>query len=270
MNNLEKLTEATILALQGKLVEKENPKNRVINAKIRQGDKYIDDLIAFGLTAGVFIDISSDEEFNVPKELEQYVSRYDDEVITIPNKQVYDELVKTFGSSNVTLFIGLGKLEDYTPVYNVNDKVAVYTGEDGYVVNEVDSNFDIYNFLQTKSDRTTGVEDDGYISNDTKYGTNAKYSDDTLKNSPDLINKVKSDIKQYNTQKSQSNQLKKDIDKLSRTNDSSFKNDNEIITKSNKLDNIEKEIRDNSTNDGSFDINKARQNYKDRTGRRTV
>lgn len=100
MNNLEKLTEATILALQGKLIEKENPKNRVINAKIRQGDKY--------------------------------------------------------------------------------------------------------------------------------------------------------------------------IDKLSRTNDSSFKNDNEIITKSNKLDNIEKEIRDNSTNDGSFDINKARQNYKDRTGRKTV
>ena len=208
MNNLDKLTEATILALQGKLVEKENPGNRVINAKIRQGDKYIDDLIAFGLTAGVFVDINADEGFNVPKRLEQYISSYDDEVIPVPSKQVYDDLVKTFGSNNVTLFIGLGKLDDYTPVYNVNDKVAVYMGDDGYEVNSVDSNYDLYNFLQTKSDRIDGVDDDDYVSNNTKYRTNAEYSDDTLKNSPDLINRVKSDIKQYNTQKSQSNQLK--------------------------------------------------------------
>lgn len=44
MNNLEKLTEATMLALQGKLEEKENFDNRVINAQIRQVDKNIDDL----------------------------------------------------------------------------------------------------------------------------------------------------------------------------------------------------------------------------------
>lgn len=269
MNNLDKLTEATILALQGKLVEKENPENRVINAKIRQADKYIDDLIASGLTIGVYIDISNDERLNIPEELKQYISKYDDDIVTIPNKQVYDEIVKTFGNK-VTLFVGLGELDEYTPVYNVTEKMVVYIGDDGYDANDVDSNFDIYNFLEIKSDRVGDVEVDDYISNDRKYRTNAKYSDDTLKNSPDLINSVKSDINHYNTQKTQRNQLKKDIDKLSKTNDRSFKNDEEIITKSKRLNNIEQDIKDNSRDDGSFDIDKARQDYKDINARRTV
>lgn len=269
MNNLDKLTEATILALQGKLIEKENPKNRVINAKIRQADKYIDDLIASGLSIGVYIDISSDERLNIPEELKQYISKYDDDIVTIPNKQVYDEILKTFGNK-VTLYVGLGELDEYTPVYNVTEKMVVYIGDEGYEVNDVDSNFDIYNYLETKSDRIGDIEDDEYVSNNTKYRTNAKYSDDTLKNSPDLINSVKSDIQQYNTQKAQRSQLKKDIDKLSKTNDRSFKNDEEIITKSNRLDNVEREIRNNSRDDGSFDTNKARQDYKDINAKRTV
>lgn len=267
MNNLDKLTEATILALQGKLVEKENPANRVINAKIRQGEKYIDDLIASGLTVGVYVPLEG-RDVEVPEELKPYVD-YSNlwEIKEIPDQSTYDELVKTVGKDWVALCVARGDIEeDITPKYNITDKDLMYVdyvdGEREFGTSSINnSNYDIYNFLLTRDDRTNNVY--GVAINKINYKNNAKYSGDTLKYSPDLINDVKSDLDVYNNKKTTQAQLRKDIDTLSKTNGSSFENDNEIISKSDELADVDEYIQDNSNADGSFDVNKSRQHNKE-------
>ena len=70
----------------------------------------------------------------------------------------------------------------------------------------------IYNFLSTRNDRTDDYY--GMASNKIKYGNNAKYSGDTLKYSPDLMQDVKFDLDSYNNKKAKQTQLRKDIDTL--------------------------------------------------------
>ena len=263
MNNLEKLTEATILALQGKLVEKENPANRVINAKIRQGEKYIDDLIASGLTVGVYIPADAIKG-DIPEEFKPYVD-YNSmwEISEIPDQNTYNELVKTFGKDIVVLCVANGDIEgDILPKYDITDNELIYVDDERECGTSPinNSNYDIYNFLSTRNDRTDDYY--GMASNKIKYGNNAKYSGDTLKYSPDLMQDVKFDLDSYNNKKAKQTQLRKDIDTLSKTNDRSFKNDDEIISKSDELANVDKYIQDNSNADGSFDVNKSRQRNK--------
>lgn len=264
MNNLDKLTEATILALQGKLVEKENPANRVINAKIRQGEKYIDDLIASGLTVGVYIPADAIKG-DIPEEFEPYVdcnSMW--EISEIPDQSTYNELVKTFGKDIVILCVAKGNIEsDILPKYDITDKELIYVDDEReFGTSSINnSNYDIYNFLLTRNDRIDDYY--GMASNNIKYRNNAKYSGDTLKYSPDLINDVKNDLNTYNNKKATQAQLRKDIDTLSKTNDDSFKNDNEIISKSDELADVDKYIQDNSNANGSFDVDKSRQHNKE-------
>lgn len=262
MNNLDKLTEATILALQGKLVEKENTTNRVINAKIRQGEKYIDDLITNGLTFGVYIPEEAIKG-DVPDEWEPYVDYESSwEISEIPDQSTYNELVKTFGKDNVILCVAKGDIEsDILPKYDITNQQLIYVDDGrGYGTSSINSNYDIYNFLLTRDDRIDDYY--GMTSNNIKYRNNAKYSDDTLKYSPELIGDVKYDLDYYNNKKATQAQLRKDIDTLSKTNDESFKNDDEIISKSKELADIDEYIQNKSNDDGSFNVNKSRQHNK--------
>lgn len=268
MNNLEKLTEATMLALQGKLEEKENLDNRVINAQIRQADKNIDDLHKAGLVTTVMLDgdinfdnLDSDEEL---KKFE----RATQEVMPVKSQDEYDKLIDAVGKDNVYLYVASSNYED-APAYSVSEKAVISPDtDDGWGTTPVNKNIDIFNYLKVKGNRIDN-ETGSYISNAEIYGNDAKNSDDNLKNSPLLRQGVKAKLNSFKQQQVNKNTLEKDIDTLAKNNDD-FSKDDEIIQKNKELKNVKKDIKDNSNDDGSFDVNKAREDIKNYYGIDTV
>lgn len=264
MTNLEKLTEATMLALQGKLFEKENKANRVINAKIRQADRYIDELIKDGLYFSVWVD-SSKANTGDNEDLIELAKKYDSMALPIDNQQEYNDLVQKLGSDCVYLFVtgepDPNEFDTPEPAYSVKDK-TLYSPSDYEKNIPVNKDVDIYNFLKVREDRIYDTDDYNFSNNDYKYGKNAKYSDDTLaKNGPELRASVKSDLDTFNQNKAKRTRLQKDLDKLNKDNDD-FSNDDEIIAKSQELDTVNNNIQKMSRADGSFDTAKARKSFK--------
>lgn len=264
MNNLEKLTEATMLALQGKLCEKENKANRVINAKIRQANKYIDELINAGLYFSVWVDDSKANTGN-DKDLIELAEKYNSEELPINSQNEYNDLVQKLGSDCIYLFVTAepspNEFDIPQPAYCVKDK-TIYNPTSGGNNIPVNKDTDIYNYLQVKSDRIYDYDSSDFSDNEYKYGQNAKYSDDTLaKNGSDLRASVKSDLDTFKQNKARKTRLQKDLDKLNKDNDD-FANDDEIIDKSQELDTVDDNIQKMSKDDGSFDTNKARKAFK--------
>lgn len=264
MNNLEKLVEATMLALQGKLCEKENKANRVINAKIRQADKYIDELINNGLYFSVWVDDRKANTGN-DEELIELVGKYSSGEVPINSQSEYNNLVQKLGNDCVYLYVtaepSSNGIDISLPIYGVKQKTLYSPADHGKNV-EINKDTDIYNFLQVRGDRVFNLDDYTFSDNEYKYGKNAKYSDDTLAmNGPDLRASVKSDLDTFKQNKARKTRLQKDLDKLNKDNDD-FANDDEIIDKSQELDTVNDNIQKMSKDDGSFDTNKARKAFK--------
>ena len=112
MNRFDKLQEATILALQGKLnenktsdilTEKENPENRAINAKIRQADKYIDDLLGLGLGVSLIFDMEISDYDEIANKLAGYDMEYidinGDYRIPLTSQKQYNDLMNIVNES---------------------------------------------------------------------------------------------------------------------------------------------------------------------------
>ena len=306
MNNLEKLTEATILALQGKLnenkkvcegvykdlledktsdilTEKENPENRAINAKIRQADKYIDDLLGLGLGVSLIFDMEISDYDEMSNKLAGYDMEYidinGDYRIPITSQKQYNDLMNIVNESPdlmktyLVVTTSPDVSEPANNVYNV-DKGYIYDYRYDYDYDfgsDINKDTDIYNFLISAKD--VEFDEDGMpISH--KYAANAKYSEDALdKNSARLRDDVETDLKNYKTAKDQQQQLSDKMNTLQKTNtksDNGFENDMDIINTQDELDTVNDKLKDLSREDGTFNMEKSREYSKNIRGNKTV
>lgn len=272
MNKLEKLTEATILALQGKLVEKENMENSAINAKIRNAGKYVDDLAQAGLLVGVSSNYDNYSKLEDEISGISYLGNDYDGFIYTPTQELYNKVIAKMSDAD-TLVMKKDTTSDsetyaYNPFYDVNSKELVsfedyYDG--GLEREKINKDTDIFNFLDVKASRLYGdIEhaynepgDLGFTNYNKNYRDNAKYSDDTLKNSPELRDMVKNDLDYYNKDKDRRNNLMKDRDELNKNN-FDFSKDDEIISTSAEIDDLNASINKRSKADGTFDVRKSR------------